>query len=542
MAGVGLPGFTPRGEERLTEEEEEALRQMMEEPASEVIGDLRTEGDPDWLVNGAKVLLHSLQGAKELNGQIGEIVGFDDEAMRYRVQLEGDGKVKKVARKNISFAPLASVPEVTLAPQVQVSSTAAAGSGQASQKANAGTLAVKAPAAVVEQVPSRDIVMKTLLTVQRNVNTLEAACSERQAAADEGRPEPDLCLSDVYLKLHTSVDVYLEVMEMYKGANVLDEELDTLSTKEFERSEEVSAFYESVRSWKEYLQDEVNLTTHSIKKHGIVGTLKNEAIGVKEDVVDSVKDAPEVIRQGSRVAVQGAQRTHVFVKQATTSVGDVVRSSSNVASRAAGGIVEDHIVKPIKRAWHLLVFALLTCFIVPLFALRAYAPMNSVIANLGLVYSLVVVMCPPNCAQSRRARGCMLFLWPFLLVALPLAVHYWLMHPGMFNFGSSDGSAPAPAKTAAKTEGASPSLPSPSWSLGKAAQFKQKSDAVSDGDSKRKSGSGAAGESFVVFRDSLRRRGIAPPPHAEAPFALRGRARRRLRQAAVQAAIDRLEA
>lgn len=52
----------------------EALRQMQEGSAP----DRRGEGDGTWLANGAQVELQSLQKAAALNGQRGEIVGFDD--------------------------------------------------------------------------------------------------------------------------------------------------------------------------------------------------------------------------------------------------------------------------------------------------------------------------------------------------------------------------------------------------------------------------------------------------------------------------------
>ena len=37
--------------------------------------------------------LHSLQKAQTLNGQRGEIVGFDDKQLRYRVRLHSDNTV-----------------------------------------------------------------------------------------------------------------------------------------------------------------------------------------------------------------------------------------------------------------------------------------------------------------------------------------------------------------------------------------------------------------------------------------------------------------
>ena len=42
--------------------------------ASSHLPDRRSDGDPEWLANGAQVELHSLQKAQALNGQRGEIV------------------------------------------------------------------------------------------------------------------------------------------------------------------------------------------------------------------------------------------------------------------------------------------------------------------------------------------------------------------------------------------------------------------------------------------------------------------------------------
>ena len=61
--------------------------------ASSQLPDRRSEGDPAWLANGAQVELHSLQKAQTLNGQRGEIVGFDDKQLRYRVRLHSDNTV-----------------------------------------------------------------------------------------------------------------------------------------------------------------------------------------------------------------------------------------------------------------------------------------------------------------------------------------------------------------------------------------------------------------------------------------------------------------
>jgi len=186
---------------------------------------------------------------------------------------------------------------------------------------------------------------------------------------------------------------------------------------------------------KEYAQDEWNYTAYSVRRHGVVGTLKNEVVGLGKDAIEVSRDAAETVREAApaagRLVRHGSQIVPQYAGQVSSSVGNVLHHSSRAAANAGHSVIQDQIVTPIKRAWSLLVMAFFMCFILPMFALRAYAPMNSVVSNLGLVYSAVMIACPPNFARSRRARGCMLTLWPLVLVVLPLALHFWLLHPSM---------------------------------------------------------------------------------------------------------------
>jgi len=117
------------------------------------------------------------------------------------------------------------------------------------------------------------------------------------------------------------------------------------------------------------------------------------------------------------------------VRQATGSVGDAARAQTEDVVRATSNAIVDQIVAPVKRTWSLVVVGFLLCFIVPLFALRAYAPLNSVVSNLGVVYAAAMIVCPPRFASGRRGRTILLALWPLFLVVFPLALHYWLLHP-----------------------------------------------------------------------------------------------------------------
>merc|ERR1712211_51732 len=75
-----------------------------------------------------------------------------------------------------------------------------------------------------------------------------------------------------------------------------------------------------------------------------------------------------------------------------------------------------------RTAWRMLIAVLLMCFLLPLIALRGYAPLNSIVANFGLVWAAVWLICPPALARRRRARYSLIFLWPLVLVVLPLYV------------------------------------------------------------------------------------------------------------------------
>ncbi len=196
-----------------------------------------------------------------------------------------------------------------------------------------------------------------------------------------------------------------------------------------------------MRSWGEYFQDEVNVTKYNVQKHGLLGTLKNEVVEVGQDVRDLGHSAKEGIQ---KVAPQVPH----LVRAATDTVGNVVQNGTAAAASTAGGFaarsqehianaVQDSVVTPVKRAWHFLVFGFLLCFLVPLFALRSYAPLNSVVSNLGVLYLGVCICCPPRGMHRRAAKAALILLYPLITVAMPLGVHYWATHPQLRNDMSS---------------------------------------------------------------------------------------------------------
>ena len=212
-----------------------------------------------------------------------------------------------------------------------------------------------------------------------------------------------------------------------------DEELDLQGATTLEACEACVQEYCEVRSWPEYFQDEINVTKYNVQKHGLLGTLKNEVVEVGQDVRDLGHTAKEAIQKG-------APQVPGLVRAATDTMGNVVQSGTAAAASTAGGFaarsqehitnaVHDQVVAPVKRAWHFLVFGFLLCFLVPLFALRSYAPLNTVVSNLGILYLGVCTCCPPSGMRGRAAKAALILLYPLVTVVLPLGLHYWATHP-----------------------------------------------------------------------------------------------------------------
>merc|ERR1711862_1056188 len=91
----------------------------------------------------------------------------------------------------------------------------------------------------------------------------------------------------------------------------------------------------------------------------------------------------------------------------TTGTARAVNGVTNVVStgrQQAGTAMEEHVTGRIKRIWHLLLTALMLCWAVPMFGLRLYQPMNALMANLGIVWSLWFVCCPPRSIGTHRGK------------------------------------------------------------------------------------------------------------------------------------------
>jgi len=287
----------------------------------------------------------------------------------------------------------------------------------------------------VELVPSTQTVQRAVDRVVHNTNVLRQQCLLRQSGIT------GIKMSDTYMGLITAIDTYLEVVESYQTAYSMDEELRASGSMAVQNAEDCMEEYQKIRTWAELGIDEVNMTKYSVGKHGLVGTLKNEFVQVGSDVAEVAVPAATLVRSGA-ATVPG------YVRSASSTLGEVAQTSRRAAQQAsadainrgnqhAAATLHNQLIGPAKRTWHLLVTGVFVCYILPLFALRAYAPLNSVVANVGLVYTMLCLCCPPRWASGRRGKAGLLVLWPLLMVVLPLALHYWLLHPEMFRHEGS---------------------------------------------------------------------------------------------------------
>jgi len=386
--------------------------------------DQRGEGDPDWLGNGSQIKLVDLQAANHLNGKVAEVIGFDNNLRRYRVQLHDGGTVKVVAKKNLQLLEPLMMQPAGLAPRPPFA-VPVGGNGDREQVALSSRVPMPSHLPLAQLLPSRETVNKAAQTAMLNVEELRNWCERRQRGDEQAI---DAELSDVFLRVNVSVDTLIEVMELYRSSEGEDEEFQRLGEQALKTFDECAELYCSVRSWTELGKDELNLTKLNVKKRGLLGLLREEVADMGKDAGQLIQATSEVVRNR---APQASEQGREIIRSAHDAAYGLhyMRRNSQAAVNAAHTRVQQSFVEPVRRTWSLIVAAFFVCFLIPLFALRAYAPMNSVVSNLGIVYSVVVLICPPRCAQSRRMRACLLVLWPVFLVALPVAVHYWLTHP-----------------------------------------------------------------------------------------------------------------
>jgi len=350
------------------------------------------------------------------------------------VCVDTDGSIKRLAKKNLLLVPPPAPVLVVPSPQDQQvvfipgSSSVSARRGSGAASSQVAIVPAELPVTLGPTV-TKDLVRRAADKAQRDIAALRAYCGARA----RGRELAGEAITDVFMRMYMSHDTFSEISVKYIQVFGQDEELKGWTTALMELFEEVDEVYRNVRSWTELAQDEWNLTHYSIRKHGVVGTLKNELVETGKDVVDLTKDTHELVSTASR---------HVapLVRQGTATFGTVVQTGTRTVSTTAGALaqrgqqsatsaMEERLVGPVKRMWTLLLTGFLLCWILPLFALRAFAPFNSVVSNVGLVYLFCVLFCPPAWAKGRKAKAGLLVAWPLLTVLLPLVLHYWVMNP-----------------------------------------------------------------------------------------------------------------
>lgn len=400
---------------------------MQEEVSAVTEPDLRSEGDPEWIADGVQIELFGLQASATLNGQTAEVIGFDNDLKRYRVRLLSDDTMKKVGRKNMR---LAKVQEPLPASTTSVPSSGRSSARMPTPKAASQAVQAQGAGGSNSQLSSRTSsswLRAAMDEVRRRTQLLAQGCEARKSGAGD-----TMDLSDAFLKLAVAVERIEELRERYKKQSDVSGDDDMLEecTVIIDRAEVICEDYQQLRTWTEFATDEFKLTQHSIKKNGVVGTLKNEVIEVGRDVADTAKEAQGAIR-ASR------EQLPDIVASARGSVGAAVTNTTQAAGRAisqrrehASNAIHEQVFGPVRRTWHLTAFGMFICFVIPLFALRTYAPLNSVVSNLGIVYVIAVLCCPPRCATSRASRAGLLLLYPLITVVLPIWLHYWVTHPG----------------------------------------------------------------------------------------------------------------
>jgi len=403
--------------------------------------DLRSEGDPDWVANGTQIVLFGLVAAQELNGKNADVIGYCDENRRYRVRLHSSGAIKVVAKKNMqicreqpqAFSLLSDLRPVRhLSTPQLISEPAPEMHGWRSQGAPAFAVLQRPESngqlAAVEPAVSRAEVLQELAVFHGHFLELQQIIHAREQGSNEGTTS----MSDVFQRCNQCSDRLADTFEQYERASGLDEELRAASTEVQDAFEACYDTYCRVRSWTELAQDEFNLTRHNIERRGVVATIKQEFTEVSRDVVDVTTSAAEIARRSSQhvapLVRTTTQSLNESIQTGISSTSDAVQSTR----QQAGSLIEEQVTRRIKRVWHLLFSSLILCWLLPLCALRPYHPLNSVVANMGVVWGVFWVFCPPRSALHRAKRFAMLVLWPLVMVALPIAVNYWWTLSGGF--------------------------------------------------------------------------------------------------------------
>merc|ERR1711879_268172 len=92
-------------------------------------------------------------------------------------------------------------------------------------------------------------------------------------------------------------------------------------------------------------------------------------------------------------------------------VDDANAEESGIGPLVRGRRIATSALGHCRKRWHLMLYGSVLCGLIPVIALQKYASLNATAGNLGLFYTMVVVLCPYEMA-TRRARLMMLLLYP----------------------------------------------------------------------------------------------------------------------------------
>jgi len=418
------------GANDLSTADQAALQAMMAEvPTPAYGGDNRAMNDATWLANGARVMLSGFD-AVQYNGQLGEVVGFDDEAHRYRVKLD-NGKVVKAVRQKLSLVPDNRTP-------TPVPITVANGqlARQPAVGATTSTIVNIADEAQnpFDMAPDRATIENQLEAVRRNTSRLRVACDRRLQAGVQAED-----LSAPFHVLILSSDAAEDIVEMYTQARGEDPQILNKLEEVIQLSLDTQELYYQCRNWQERARDEMWLFEHQRTRHGLLGMLKREIFDTAQDVRDLATDTGDVIRRSSSAVADRAPHLARSATEAVGAVGTNLRSTAlNTAqatrmavSNAADAASQNTIVAFMDKvrdncyaALQILGWGMLLCFLLP------YLLISPIAAWIGMAWLVCVcVSPPPRIVGRRRSRVGMLAIYPVFCVIGPHLLRATLQHP-----------------------------------------------------------------------------------------------------------------
>merc|ERR1719436_190509 len=153
-------------------------------------------------------------------------------------------------------------------------------------------------------------------------------------------------------------------------------------------------------------------------------------------IADSCFDRAPLETMTRPVVPQSFEVDNMIAEDVENQLRYVTRESRSGPLLMRGRRIATNALVQCERKWHLLLYGCLLSFLVPLLTFRSDASLNDLAGNLGLVYAMLVVLCPPEVA-SRHTRLGMLFLYPLAwLLCGPLRNRNFSEH-GALGFAST---------------------------------------------------------------------------------------------------------